>query len=116
MLFSAQGMPVHAQENEHYKPEKSYQGVINHVDPPGYVFINENKIRLDEDTEIKNYKGKELSIKDLKTGEWVYVVEEEDSISPTATRIYILPKRIKKSEWKKYLFIVKEKEGGLERD
>lgn len=110
MLFATQGLPAHAQDDVDHKPERSYQGVINHVDPLGYIFVNETKVRLDKEVEIRNHKDKELSVKDLKRGKWVYIVEKDDFRGPTAVKIYVLPKRIKKSEWKKYPFIVKEKE------
>lgn len=88
-----------------------YQGTVSSVEGiPDYIIVNEQKIQLSDDVEIKDSKEKDAKLSDLKEGKWVYIVSENSSNGFKAKKIYLLPKYIKKSEKDKYPFMKKEEE------
>ncbi len=107
LFFLLSNQPALAEE----QVSEIFQGIISSTrGAPSYLVVNERKIYLDEDVEVKDHKERELSVSELKAGKWVYIVSEKRSYGPTALRIYLLPKRIKDYEKRNYPFMKREEE------
>lgn len=92
-------------------PTETYQGVISSTEGmPGYLIINESKVLLGENTEVKDSKERIKSLSDLKNGKWVYIVAERRPSGITAQRIYLLPNKIKNRDKHEYHFMQMEEE------
>ena len=90
---------------------EKFQGIISSTEGlPNYMMVNERKILLNEGIEIKDSKEKKASVSDLKEGKWVYIVYEEKRPGLTATRIFLIPRRIKDKEKGHYPFMTREEE------
>ena len=88
-----------------------FQGIISSTGGlPHYIMVNERKILLEEGVEIKDPKEKKASLSDLKEGKWVYIVSEEKGHGLSATRIFLIPRRIKDKEKGHYPFMTREEE------
>lgn len=107
LFFLLAGQPVMAENNN----VERFQGIISSTGGlPDYIMVNERKILLDEGVEIKDPKEKKASLSDLKEGKWVYIVYEEKRPGLTATRIFLIPRRIKDKERGHYPFMTREEE------
>ncbi len=100
--------PAVAEEAPH---TETFQGVISSTGGmPRYLIVNENKILIGENAEVKDHKEREISLSDLKNGKWVYIVAEKKPSGITAQRIYLLPKNIKGRDKHEYRFMKREEE------
>ncbi len=90
---------------------ETYQGIVSSTEGlPNHIIVNERRVLLDSQVEIKDHKEKDKSLSDIKNGKWIYVVAEERSSGLTAIKIYLLPGKIKDNEKHKYPFMVKEED------
>ena len=107
LFFLLAGQPVMAENNN----VERFQGIISSTGGlPDYIMVNERKILLDEGVEIKDPKEKKAALSDLKEGKWVYIVSEEKGPGLIATRIFLIPRRVKDKERGHYPFMTREKE------
>lgn len=87
----------------------TFQGIVSTTDGiPNHLFINESKVLLDERVEVRDHKGNDKSLSEIKNGKWLYIVSEETLSGPKAIRIYLLPGNVKHSEKRNYPFMHKE--------
>ena len=93
------------------KDVEIFQGIISSAEGlPKYIYVNERRLLLDSNIDVRDQKEKEALLSNLKSGKWVYIVSEKRSEGPTALRIYILPKHIKDNEKHDYPFMKREEE------
>ncbi|MCC6544611.1 MAG: hypothetical protein IT392_08940 [Nitrospirae bacterium] len=89
----------------------TFQGVVNSTEGmPGYLYINERKVLLDESVEVKDHKEKHKSLSDIKRGTYIYVVTEQTLSGPNAIRVYLLPGIIAHGDKHNYPFMQKEED------
>ncbi|MBI5193988.1 MAG: hypothetical protein HZA08_11195 [Nitrospirae bacterium] len=106
MVFS--NNPVMAEDTY----TETFQGVISSTEGiPQYLIVNEKKVLISNNAEVKDHKDREIELSDIKVGKWVYLVVEKKQAGLTVNKIYLLPKRIKDSEKHNYPFIGREEEG-----
>ncbi len=107
LFFLLSGQSVMAESNN----TERFQGIISSTEGlPYYLMVNERKILLDEGVEIKDPKEKKAALSDLKEGKWVYIVSEEKGPGLIATRIFLIPRRVKDKERDHYPFMTREEE------
>lgn len=90
---------------------ETFQGVVSSTEGgTRYLIINEKRVLLSDNLEVKDHSEREIELSDIRVGKWVYVVAERRAAGITARRIYLLPKKITNREKHEYRFMEREEE------